>query len=92
MTCTQFNFSVKNITGSAVIVDSVVDVKKVAETAFKNDGDNRRVCINLIGRCDGPDQPGYNAVYHIYEAYTDSGGSDYYYFGVMAESYVTEQY
>lgn len=87
---TSINFNIKGQheqhNGSAVIVETHLDVKPTAENAFASDNDNRPVSIRKIGSVAGPDQPGYTAQYDIYESYTDSGSDDYYYFAVMTES------
>lgn len=84
---TSFNFSIATATethnGSAVILDFSSDVKTKAEEAFKADGDDRAVTVRAIGQADGPDQPGYKAIYDVYECYTDSASDEYYYFAVI---------
>lgn len=87
---TSFNFQIngnhESHKGSAVILDTHLDVKQAAEEAFRADGDERPVTVREIGFSAGPDQPGYAGKYEIYESYTDSGSDDYYYFAVMVSS------
>lgn len=77
---TSFDFNLKNVNGSAVIVEFSSDVLNTATEAFESDGDLRIVTVNKIGLSEGPTQPGYLTFYDIYETYTDSGSDDYYYF------------
>lgn len=67
--------------GSAVILESHLDVKDAATKAFESDD----VKLRLIGNTLGPDQHAYVGKYEIYESYIDSR-SDYYYFAVMISS------
>jgi uncharacterized protein (UPF0333 family) len=82
----NFNFSIKgnqeNHSGSAVLLDSWIDVENAAKEAFESDGNANPVTVRKIGNVLGPSQPGYNDYYDIYETYTDSSSDDYYYFAV----------
>lgn len=82
----SFDFTIKgkheNHSGSAVIVDMHTDVQAYAEKAFQTE----KVSIRSIGMSIGPDQPGYEGVYEVYETYKDSASDDYYYFAVMVGS------
>lgn len=90
MKTTSFNFKIQgkheSHSGSAVIVESHLDVQQAANSAFADNGDNRAVTVREIGTSVGPDQPGYIGTYEVYESYTDSGSDDYYYFAVMLSS------
>jgi|GEM_PF-6718658 len=74
---TSINFRIagqhENHSGSATVLSTASQVKAAAENAFKADGDQREVKINKIGNFNG---------HQIFEAYTDSGSNDYYYFAV----------
>jgi hypothetical protein len=87
---TSFNFQIKgqheSHKGSAVILDTHLDVREAAEQAFRADGDERPVTVREIGFYAGPDQADYYGKYEIYESYTDSGSDNYYYFAVMVSS------
>lgn len=72
--------------GSAVIIENRLDIYNAAKEAFESDGDDRQVSVNEIGLVYGPAQEGYKNEYFIFEAYTDSGSEDYYYFAVMYSS------
>lgn len=68
--------------GSAVIVDTSLDVFEKAANAFKEEGNLGCLTVREIGIVEGVSQPGYREYYSIYETYTDSASDDYYYFAV----------
>lgn len=70
-------FKTKQSTEYAELMPTYRDGCNAAEEYFVNMGDDRSVIANYIQRVEYRD-----GAYKVYEAYTDSGSNDYYYFAI----------